>query len=133
MSGRTAPPSGWPPPADAPLGEDTIDLGPLAEAIADRYFAEFPGDLERYGTAARDWELHDTAHCLNWAALDVRGFASLDRNIHWLASILRARDFPVEQLARNLEIAAEVCDEQLSDAVAARLRNAANHVRSDSG
>ena len=126
-------PSGSPPPTAVTLGERKIELAPLLEAIADRYFAEFPGDLERYGTAARDWELHDTAHCLNWAALDVRGFASLDRNIHWLASVLRARDFPVEQLARNLEIAAEVCDEQLSDAVAARLRNAANHVRSDGG
>ena len=126
-------PSGSPPPTAVTLGERKIELAPLLEAIADRYFAEFPGDLERYGTAARDWELHDTAHCLNWAALDVRGFASLDRNIHWLASILRARDFPVEQLARNLEIAAEVCDEQLSDAVAARLRNAANHLRSDGG
>ena len=126
-------PSGSPPPTAVTLGERKIELAPLLEAIADRYFAEFPGDLERYGTAARDWELHDTAHCLNWAALDVRGFASLDRNIHWLASILRARDFPVEQLARNLELAADVCDEQLSDAVAARLRNAANHVRSDGG
>ena len=126
-------PSGSPPPTAVTLGERKIELAPLLEAIADRYFAEFPGDLERYGTAARDWELHDTAHCINWAALDVRGFASLDRNIHWLASVLRARDFPVEQLARNLEIAAEVCDEQLSDAVAARLRNAANHVRSDGG
>jgi hypothetical protein len=126
-------PSGSPPPTAVTLGERKIELAPLLEAIADRYFAEFPGDLERYGTAARDWELHDTAHCLNWAALDVRGFASLDRNIHWLASILRARDFPVEQLARNLEIAADVCEEQLSEAVAARLRNAATHVRSDSG
>jgi len=126
-------PSGSPPPTAVTLGERKVELAPLLEAIADRYFAEFPGDLERYGTAARDWELHDTAHCLNWAALDVRGFASLDRNIHWLASILRARDFPVEQLARNLELAADVCEEQLSEAVAARLRNAATHVRSDSG
>jgi hypothetical protein len=126
-------PSGSPPPTAVTLGERKIELAPLLEAIADRYFAEFPGDLERYGTAARDWELHDTAHCLNWAALDVRGFASLDRNIHWLASVLRARDFPVEQLARNLEIAAVVCEKQLSEEVAARLRNAATHVRSDSG
>ena len=126
-------PSGSPPPTAVTLGERKIELAPLLEAIADRYFAEFPGDLERYGTAARDWELHDTAHCLNWAALDVRGFASLDHNIHWLASILRARDFPLEQLARNLEIAAEVCEKQLSEEVAARLRNAATHVRSDSG
>jgi hypothetical protein len=126
-------PSGSPPPTAVTLGERKIELAPLLETIADRYFAEFPGDLERYGSAAREWELHDTAHCLNWAALDVRGFASLDRNIHWLASVLRARDFPLEQLARNLELAAEVCEEQLSEEVAARLRNAATHVRSDSG
>ena len=74
-------PSGSPPPTAVTLDERRIELAPLLEAIADRYFAEFPGDLERYGTVARDWELHDTAHCLNWAALDVKGFASLDRNI----------------------------------------------------
>ena len=126
-------PSGSPPPTAVTLDERRIELAPLLETIADRYFAEFPGDLERYGTVARDWELHDTAHCLNWAALDVNGFASLDRNITWLASILRARDFPVEQLARNLELAADVCAGDSSEGVAARLRNAASHVRSDGG
>jgi hypothetical protein len=126
-------PSGSPPPTAVTLDERRIELAPLLDAIADRYFAEFPADLERYGEAARDWELHDTAHCINWAALDVRGFASLDRNITWLADILRARDFPLEQLARNLELAADVCAAQLSEAVAARLRNAATHVRSDGG
>lgn len=126
-------PSGSPPPTSVTVGDRRIELAPLLEAIADRYFAEFPSDLERYGEAARDWELHDTAHCINWAALDVRGFASLDRNIIWLADILRARDFPLEQLARNLELAADVCAETISDAVAARLRNAATLVRSDGG
>jgi hypothetical protein len=126
-------PSGSPPPASITLGERRIELAPVLEAIADRYFAEFPSDLERYGEAARDWELHDTAHCINWAALDVRGFTSLDRNISWLTDILRARDFPLEQLARNLELAADVCAETIGDAVAARLRNAATHVRSDGG
>jgi len=126
-------PSGSPAPATVTLEDRRIPLAPLLEAVADRYFAEFPGDLERYGDPARDWELHDTAHCINWAALEVRGFASLDDNITWLANVLRARDFPLEQLARNLELAAEVCDEQLSEAVAARLRAAATLVRSDGG
>jgi hypothetical protein len=126
-------PGGSPPPTAVTLDERRIELAPLLERIADRYFAEFPGDLERYGTVARDWELHDTAHCVNWAALDLKGFASLDRNIAWLANILRARDFPVEQLARNLELAADVCAGELGDGVAARLRNAASHVRSDGG
>ena len=126
-------PSGSPPPTAVTLDERRIELAPVLDKIADRYFAEFPGDLERYGDPARDWELHDTAHCINWAALEVRGFASLDDNITWLANVLRARDFPLEQLARNLELAAEVCDEQLSEAVAARLRAAATLVRSDGG
>ena len=126
-------PSGSPAPATVTLEDRRIPLAPLLEAVADRYFAEFPGDLERYGDPARDWELHDTAHCVNWAALDVKGFASLDDNITWLANVLRARDFPLEQLARNLELAADVCDEQLSEAVAARLRAAATLVRSDGG
>ena len=51
----------------------------------------------------------------------------------WLANILRARDFPVEQLARNLELAADVCAGELGEGVAARLRNAASLVRSDGG
>ena len=126
-------PGGSPPPTAVTLGERRIELAPLLEAIADRYFAEFPGDLERYGTVAREWELHDTAHCINWAALDVKGFASLDRNIAWLANVLRARDFPVEQLARNLELAADVCAGELGEGVAARLRSAASLVRSDRG
>jgi hypothetical protein len=126
-------PGGSPPPTAVTLGERQVELAPLLETIADRYFAEFPGDVERYGELAREWELHDTAHCINWAALDVRGFASLDRNISWLANILRARDFPLEQLARNLELAADVCADELDQAVAARLRNAAPMVRSDGG
>ena len=126
-------PGGSPPPTTVTLQERRIELAPLLEAIADRYFAEFPGDLQRYGAVARDWELHDTAHCISWAALDTRGFASLDRNVQWLANILRSRDFPLEQLARNLELAADVCAEQLDETVAARLRNAATLVRSDGG
>ena len=126
-------PSGSPPPATVTLEGRKIPLAPLLEAVADRYFAEFPGDLERYGDVARDWELHDTAHCVNWAALEVKGFASLDRNIIWLADILAARDFPLGQFARNLELAGDVCAEQLSEEVAERLRAAATLVRSRGG
>ena len=126
-------PSGSPPPTAVTLEGRRIPLAPLLEAVADRYFAEFPGDLERYGDVARDWELHDTAHCVNWAALEAKGFASLDRNISWLADILAARDFPLEQLARNLELAGDVCAEQLGEEVAERLRAAATLVRSRGG
>ena len=87
-AGMTRPPGGMPPPRTAELDGVTIELTPLAEAVAERYFAEFPEDLERYGDAAMPWEIHDTLHTLNWAVLDVRGFTSLEKNMLWLAQVL---------------------------------------------
>jgi hypothetical protein len=133
---RVDPPSGSPAPTSARLGGRTIALAPLAEAIADRYFAEFPEDLERYGAAARPWELHDTAYCLQWALLDLEGLADLPREIAWLRDILRARAFPLEHLARNLELAADVVAEELGAEgapAAARLRDAAQTAREPGG
>jgi hypothetical protein len=124
---RTAPPSGWPPPTEARLGDEQIALEPLAAAIAERYFARFPEDLERYGDAARAWELHDTQHLLSWAIGDVAGSVDLEEQVSWLARVLAARDFPLEHLAVNLEIAADVVDEHAQ--VAERLRAAAGVVR----
>jgi hypothetical protein len=121
-----------PAPTSAPFGARRIALLPLAEAIADRYFDEFPDDLERYGEAARPWEIHDTSHCLQWAVLDAQGLADLGREVTWLATVLSARDFPLEHLARNLELAADVVEEQLSEsgaAIGSRLRAAAAVVR----
>jgi len=128
MSRGPAPPSGWPAPTTATLAGRQIALEPLAEVVADRYFDEFPEDRSRYGEAARAWEVHDTLHCLQWAVLDVAGFVSLEREIAWLANVLGSRGFPLGHLARNLELAAGVVDEQLAEpgaAVAARLRAAA--------
>ncbi len=127
MSRTTAPPSGWPPPVQARLGDETLDLEPLAAAVAERYFERFPEDLERYGEAARAWELHDTQHLLNWAIGDVEGFVDLEKQATWLAGILDARDFPVEHLAVNLELAADVMAGH--EAVAERLLAAAVSVR----
>jgi hypothetical protein len=131
MSGRTAPPSGWPPPAEATLGGRPVDLAALAEPIADRYFAAYPEDLERYGDAARAWELHDTRHLLAWAVGDAEGYVELDRQVAWLARILEAREFPLEHLAGNLELAGDVVGERVEggEVVAARLRAAAERVR----
>ena len=128
---RTAPPSGWPPPTEARLAGATIALAPLAAATADRYFERFPEDLERYGDAARAWELHDTLHLLHWAIGDVEGFVEMQHHVGWLAGVLDARDFPLEHLAANLELAADVVAEQLEDgdAVATRLRQSAVSVR----
>jgi hypothetical protein len=132
VSGRTAPPSGWPPPADARLGAATLDLAPLAEAVADRYFAAHPEDLERYGAGiARAWELHDTRYLLSWAIGDVQGHVDLEAQVAWLARILEAREFPLAHLASNLELAAGVVAEQVEhgEPVAKRLRAAATLVR----
>jgi hypothetical protein len=128
VSRPTAPPGGWPPPAEATLGDEAIALGPLAAEVAERYFARFPGDLDRYGEAtARAWAVHDTQHLLNWAIGDVEGFVDLERQVRWLAGVLDARDFPLAQFAANLELCADVVGERVEGgaAVAARLRAAA--------
>ena len=132
MTRRVEPPSGSPPPRSATLGGRTIDIASLAEAVADRYFEEFPDDLHRYGDAARAWELHDTAHCLQWAVLDVEGWYDIGRQVAWLSEVLRARGFPVERLARNLELAADVVEERVAPdglSLASRLRSAAATAR----
>jgi hypothetical protein len=129
---RTEPPSGWPPPADAALGGESVELGPLAEAVADRYFAAYPEDLDRYGAdIARAWEVHDTRYLLSWAIGDVEGYVELDRQVSWLARILEAREFPLEHLAGNLDLAADVVVDRLAGGapVALRLRGAAELVR----
>lgn len=132
MSEGTPPPSGAPAPTSVRLAGREIALVPLAEAVADRYFEEFPDDFARYGDAARAWEIHDTSYCLQWAFLDLEELASLEREVAWLANVLRARDFPLDRLARNLELAADVVDERLADSaapVADRLRSAADVAR----
>lgn len=128
---RTAPPSGWPPPTQAKLAGAEVPLEPLAAVIADRYFERFPEDVERYGDAARAWELHDTQHLLNWAIGDAEGFIDMQSQVAWLARVLAARDFPLDHLAVNLELAAAVVSERLAGGapVAERLLAASVTVR----
>jgi len=128
---RTQPPGGWPPPEHARLDGRDVALVPLANAISERYFERYPEDLERYGELARQWEVHDTQHLLNWAIGDVEGHVDLERQVAWLAGVLEARDFPLGHLAGNLELAADVVEDELGDAaaLAGRLRDAAAHVR----
>jgi hypothetical protein len=62
--------------------------------------------------------------------LDTRGELSLDEQVAWLGRVLQAREFPIDRLARNLELAAEVAGHALGeDAVASALRGAATMVR----
>jgi hypothetical protein len=115
---RLDPPSGQPPPTDARLGSDgePLDLAALAREICRRYRDEFPDERERYGDAGNAWCVHDNQHLLNWAAGSVNGYVDLEREVGWLARVLEARDFPVDRLARNLDIAADVVREQVGGA-----------------
>jgi hypothetical protein len=104
------PPSGAIPPAEAYHSDGTpIDLLGLAHQICRRYRAEYPDENERYGESGVKWCLHDNQYLLAWAIQDVRdGTVQLIEQVEWLASVLESRGFPVERLARDLEIAAEV-------------------------
>jgi hypothetical protein len=123
-----APPSGMAPPASAPgPAGDTLDLAALAAAVCGRYYEEFADEDARYGEAGRLWCVHDNQHLLNWAALDVAGAVDLGEQVAWLARVLAARDFPIDRLARNLELGAAVVREQVAggEPMAARLEAAA--------
>lgn len=133
MKKRLSPPSGHPPPTtvQAPSG-DTIGLLELAEEVCRRYAAEFGDDEDRYAPAdvARAWCVHDNQHLLNWAFLSLSDFCDFDEQVAWLARILEARDFPLERLARNLELAAEVATEEVrSEQAAGVLRGGVALVR----
>ena len=129
---RVAPPGGMAPPrtVDGPAGE-ALDLEALARTICARYYEEFTDEDERYGDAGREWCVHDNQHLLNWAALDVHGGVVLGEQVEWLARVLEARGFPVDRLARDLELAGDVVAEQVAggDGMAGRLRDAAAMVR----
>lgn len=130
---RPAPPSGQPPPARAELADGTqLDLEALAREVCDRYRAEYPDEEERYGEAGMQWCRHDNQHLVNWAVLDTREYVVLDEQVAWLAKVLEAREFPLDRLARNLDIAAGVVGERVAggEAVAAALTGAAAMVRS---
>jgi hypothetical protein len=131
--GRPAPPSGEPPPRRARLADGSqVDLEALAGEVCARYRAEFPDEQERYGEAGHLWCLHDNQHLINWAVLDTQDHVALDENVAWLAKVLEARAFPLDRLARDLDIAAAVVGERVpgGEAVAEALTGAAAMVRS---
>jgi hypothetical protein len=102
-------PSGGAPPEVAELpGGERLELAGAAREIASRHRAEFPDEEERYGDRGLEWCAYDNQWILAWAAADAAGFENLGRQIEWLAGILNARGYPVERLARDLEIAADV-------------------------
>lgn len=130
------PPSGAQPPTQAQTSTGAeIELAPLAGEICRRYRAEFPDEDARYGRAGHAWCLHDNQYLLAWAVQDARdGTVVLDDQALWLADVLHARGFPVDRLARDLEIAAAVVTEGMVDAsfdleVARHLQRASKAVR----
>ena len=133
MSRRPAPPTGMPPPGTviSPLGEE-LDLAALATETCSAYDAEFPGERQRYGPAGMQWCVHDNQHVFNWAALSLTGHVGFLEQIQWLARVLEARDFPLDRLARSLELCAETIERRHPNelALAERLRDGAMFVRS---
>jgi hypothetical protein len=129
---RPAPPSGQPPPVRAELADGTVvDLEALAREVCDRYRAEYPDEEERYGDVGQQWCRHDNQHLVNWAVLHTREYVVLDEQVAWLAKVLEAREFPLDRLARDLDIAAEVVGERVGGGagVAAALTRASAMVR----
>ena len=133
MKGRLAPPSGMPPPVTAlsPLGTE-LDLRALAKEACSAYDAEFPDERDRYGPAGIQWCVHDNQHVISWAVLSLTGSLDFSERIAWLARILEAREFPLDRLARSLELCAQTIDYRHSDedALIDRLLDGAKLVRS---
>ena len=135
MSRRVAPPSGMSPPGTvtSPHGRD-IDLATLARDTCASYATEFPDEHERYGPAGAEWCRHDCQHLLNWAVLSLTVGLDYEAQLAWLARVLEARDFPLERLARCLELLAQAVRDGTPDEpeVAARLDGGAAFVASRS-
>jgi hypothetical protein len=134
VTGRPDPPSGAEPPhvAERSNGQ-AVPLDPLARDLCDRYFAEYPDHIERYGTAGDAWCVHDSLYLLAWAIADHdwRDVVLREQAL-WLADVLEARGFPLDRLARHLELAAVIVRERGLEAaaeVAARLDDAGAAVR----
>ena len=117
---RPGPPSGAPPPQTARLpGGEIVRLLPLADLIADRYYAIYDDEAERYGPMGREWCVHDNLYLLAWAFDPLRGDKRFEEQVLWLAGVLHHRGYPVDRLARDLRIAADVVvEEQVPDAAA---------------
>jgi hypothetical protein len=131
-------PGGQEAPTSIRLGEvgESVDIEPLASEICRRYQIEFPDEQGRYGAAGQAWCLHDNSYLLYWAAETANGYDVMQSQISWLAVVLESRDFPLERLARDLDIGADVIRERVAgdagDRLSAVLADAATFVRSRS-
>jgi hypothetical protein len=108
----------------------TLDLVVLATEVCRRYREEFADEAQRYGDAGNAWCVHDNQHLLNWAVEAVNDDSDMKNEVAWLASVLESRGFPIERLARNLDLASDSVAGQGSDRVSGVLKDAAEFVRS---
>lgn len=71
---------------------------------------------------------------VNWAVEAVNDESDMNDDVAWLASVLESRGFPVERLARNLDLASDIVDEQIAGQGSGRvpgvLKDAAEFIRS---
>ena len=110
-------PSGGAPPESATLPDgSTLELAPVAREIARRHRLEFPDEAERYGDRGLEWCAYDNQWLLSWDVIAAIGWEDFDRQLHWLAGILESRGYPVDRLARDLEIAVQVTAEAMPSA-----------------
>jgi hypothetical protein len=135
VTNRLEPPGGDPPPLVGRLGEsETLDLYALAREVCRRYRLEFPDEVERYGDVGNAWCVHDNQYLLDWAAEATSDNVDMRDEVAWLASVLEARHFPLDRLARNLDIGADVVLDEVTGSPGARmaavLADAAEFVRS---
>jgi hypothetical protein len=122
-------------PVSAVLADgQPLDLVVLATEVCRRYREEFPDEEQRYGDAGNAWCVHDNQHLLNWAVEAVNDDSDMRNEVAWLASVLESRGFPVERLARDLDLASDVTGDHLTgdgrNRVSATLRDAADFIRS---
>jgi hypothetical protein len=102
-------PSGGAPPASATLSDGShLELAPLAREIARLHRLEYPDEVDRYGEGGLQWCVYDNQWVLSWAIMAASGWGDFQAQLLWLAGILESRGYPVDRLARDLEIAADV-------------------------
>lgn len=134
MSKRLARPGGHPPPEAIRLGDERIDVGPLAHEVTEEFLARFPDELDRYEDPARvrEWCTHDTRHLIGWAAAEAQRGSPLAKQLDWLGMVLESRGYPVRRLADTLDIAADVLARHhgaVAAPVSEALRAGGRHVR----
>lgn len=119
------------PPADATLDGVSVDFAPLIDVVAHRYFSNGQPHGAVSEDIARRWHAHDTAYLVQWAIDDCAGYGSLERELRWLTDVLHHRNFPLDGLAANLDIIADVVatNTRLPAELVTRLREGGRLVR----